>query len=179
VTLSLDLNKYVDDIDHPKSSLTWTAQVQPPYDDSLKVEINHANNMVMFSANHIFSASTEIIFAVTDDSLGSDQDTMAVQVNLPVNVKNFSNQPFPKTYSLNQNYPNPFNSATMIHYQLPRYSHVTIKVLNSVGQEVAILIDEPKNTGYYSIQWNAVNQASGLYFLWMMCKSNFLKSVFH
>ncbi|MCH7783696.1 T9SS type A sorting domain-containing protein [candidate division KSB1 bacterium] len=63
-----------------------------------------------------------------------------------------------------QNYPNPFNPVTTISYQLPEASTVTLTVFNTAGQEVALLIDGQVSAGFHSIQWDASDMASGIYF---------------
>ena len=70
------------------------------------------------------------------------------------------------THSLrnSQKYPNPFNPVTTISYQLPEASTVTLTVFNTAGQEVALLIDGPVNAGFHTIQWDASDMASGIYF---------------
>jgi 2',3'-cyclic-nucleotide 2'-phosphodiesterase/3'-nucleotidase/5'-nucleotidase len=70
----------------------------------------------------------------------------------------------PTDYVLNQNYPNPFNPVTTIRFGLPERNHVTLKVYNILGQDVATLVDEVKPAGYHIIHWNAEKLASGLYF---------------
>ena len=67
------------------------------------------------------------------------------------------------TYDLSQNFPNPFNPTTIINYQLPQTGHVTLKVYDILGKEVATLINEQKNQGRYSVNFNASNLASGVY----------------
>lgn len=69
----------------------------------------------------------------------------------------------PVSYSLNQNYPNPFNPSTIISYHLPEGNHVTLKVFDLLGREVASLADEWKNAGIYSYQFNAGDLSSGIY----------------
>ncbi|MFC1565093.1 caspase family protein [candidate division KSB1 bacterium] len=69
----------------------------------------------------------------------------------------------PKKYDLSQNYPNPFNPVTEIRYQIPKASKVTITIYNSIGQQVAILVNETKSAGLYTVKWNASNVASGTY----------------
>jgi hypothetical protein len=70
----------------------------------------------------------------------------------------------PLEYSLMQNYPNPFNPATTISYSIPNYGLVTIKVYDILGTEVASLVNENKGAGYYSIEFNASELPSGIYF---------------
>ncbi len=70
----------------------------------------------------------------------------------------------PNEYQLNQNYPNPFNPTTAISYQLSAYSHVTLKVYDVLGRLVKTLVDGYKSQGRYSINFDANNLASGIYF---------------
>jgi hypothetical protein len=70
----------------------------------------------------------------------------------------------PSTFSLKQNYPNPFNGATTISFLIPRPSAVSLKVFNSLGQEVATLIDRKLDPGSYYIYWNGDKYSSGIYF---------------
>jgi hypothetical protein len=70
----------------------------------------------------------------------------------------------PSGYYLSQNYPNPFNPNTVINYQLSAYSHVTLKVYDVLGRLVKTLIDGYKSQGKYSVNFNAANLASGIYF---------------
>jgi hypothetical protein len=67
-------------------------------------------------------------------------------------------------YKLEQNYPNPFNPTTSIKYQIPTVAHVTLKVFDVLGREVATLVDGIEEPGYKSVRWNANDVASGLYF---------------
>jgi photosystem II stability/assembly factor-like uncharacterized protein len=69
----------------------------------------------------------------------------------------------PTQFILEQNYPNPFNPSTTISYQLPTQSHVTLKVYNLLGQEAGTLVNEVKQPGTYTVQWDASDVASGVY----------------
>ena len=69
----------------------------------------------------------------------------------------------PTEYSLCQNYPNPFNPGTTIQYYLPKSADVSLGIYNTLGQLVAILVNERKDAGSYQVEWNA-NVPSGIYF---------------
>jgi hypothetical protein len=70
----------------------------------------------------------------------------------------------PTRYVLEQNYPNPFNPSTTIEYQLPTKGYVTLKIYSVLGQEIATLAEDLADAGYKSVEWNASNVASGVYF---------------
>jgi hypothetical protein len=70
----------------------------------------------------------------------------------------------PTEFLLSQNYPNPFNSSCAIKYSIPKSSQVTIKIFNTIGQELATLVNEEKPIGTYEVNWNAANLPSGVYF---------------
>ena len=67
------------------------------------------------------------------------------------------------TIHLAQNYPNPFNPATIINYQLGNDGFVSLKVFNSLGEEVAEVIDEYQSAGSYRITFNGNDLPSGMY----------------
>jgi hypothetical protein len=67
-------------------------------------------------------------------------------------------------YLLEQNYPNPFNPVTTIGYGIKEKSNVKITVLNSIGEEVAMLVNEEKESGYHTIEFKASALPSGVYF---------------
>ncbi len=71
----------------------------------------------------------------------------------------------PKEFALAQNYPNPFNPSTVISYQLPANSHVTLKVYDAIGREVATLVNEVKEAGSYSSRFDGAKLSSGIYFV--------------
>jgi len=70
----------------------------------------------------------------------------------------------PDKYSLSQNYPNPFNPNTTIKYDLPKAGVVTVKIYDVNGREMRTLLNENKEAGYYTIQFNASDLSSGVYF---------------
>jgi choice-of-anchor B domain-containing protein len=67
-------------------------------------------------------------------------------------------------FVLNQNYPNPFNPTTTIDFTVPSPEFVTIEVYNSLGERVIELVNQMKEAGAYTIEFNAANLPSGIYF---------------
>ncbi|MEK9135760.1 MAG: T9SS type A sorting domain-containing protein, partial [Bacteroidota bacterium] len=92
------------------------------------------------------------IFVVDDLAFGP-----AVAVDESGNV-------LPASFELSQNYPNPFNPATLITYSLPRASQVQLKVFNTLGQEVAVLVDAQQDAGVYRTEFDGTHLPSGTYF---------------
>lgn len=83
----------------------------------------------------------------------------AAQTNLS---NNYQGEPF--EYKLYQNYPNPFNPTTMISYSLPQNSFVSLRVYNSLGNEVAVLVNKNKPAGNYDVLFDGKNLSSGIYY---------------
>ncbi|MBN2570832.1 MAG: T9SS type A sorting domain-containing protein [Ignavibacteriales bacterium] len=67
-------------------------------------------------------------------------------------------------FQLFQNYPNPFNPTTMIKYSIAIEGLVELKIYNILGEEITTLINENKNAGNYSIEFNGQDLSSGVYF---------------
>ncbi len=69
----------------------------------------------------------------------------------------------PTTYVLGHNYPNPFNPSTTIRYGLPLRSHVLLTVYNTLGQQVAQLVNGDMEAGYHEVKFDGSHLASGVY----------------
>jgi hypothetical protein len=86
----------------------------------------------------------------------------------------------PSSFTLYQNYPNPFNPSTTISFELKRRSHVTLTILNMLGQEVAHLVNREMAAGAHSVRWDGTTDdgtpvASGVY-LYRLTAGNFVQS---
>jgi hypothetical protein len=69
----------------------------------------------------------------------------------------------PQAFALEQNFPNPFNPSTIIRFSVSQPGHVSLKVYNILGVEVASLVNEQKEAGTFNVNWNAVGLPSGMY----------------
>ena len=80
-------------------------------------------------------------------------------------------RPNAEKFSLDQNYPNPFNPRTEIGFTLAVGGSVSLKVYNTLGQEVATLVNETRPAGVFTVQFDGGSLASGLYFCRMQAGS--------
>lgn len=71
---------------------------------------------------------------------------------------------YPENYSLMQNYPNPFNPSTIIDFDIPSSGYAQLKIYNVNGKETAVLVNEFKPAGYYSVEFNGGEFPSGVYY---------------
>lgn len=81
----------------------------------------------------------------------------------------------PQTNMLYPNYPNPFNPSTQIKYDIKEAGFVSLKVYDSLGKEVAALVDGNRAAGSYSVNFNASKLSSGIY-LYKLVTGNYVKS---
>lgn len=75
-----------------------------------------------------------------------------------------SGNQIPKNYELAQNYPNPFNPVTKISFALPKQGFVNVKIYDITGREIKTLVNEVKQAGYYTVDFNGSHLSSGVYF---------------
>jgi hypothetical protein len=86
---------------------------------------------------------------------------LADQCSVTGNLNN-SNE-IPDKYALNQNYPNPFNPVTTINFEIPKQGFVTLKVYDIMGKEIQTLVNETKQAGTYSVDFDGNELSSGVY----------------
>lgn len=97
----------------------------------------------------------------------SSQDTRTlmngIDISPPVGIVSNNNE-VPALFNLEQNYPNPFNPVTNISFALPHHGNVELRVFNSLGMEVAALLNSFMNAGNYTVSFDASELPSGVYF---------------
>ena len=75
-----------------------------------------------------------------------------------------SDSPAPSEFTLQQNYPTRFNPTTTIRYGIPIRSHITLSNYNTLGQQVAPLVNETQDAGDHDVRFNGSGLASVVYF---------------
>jgi len=151
--------------------------------DSLQFDaygIDQHNQRVSFIPVWVATGGTvsESGFYVAGDSVGEFTVTTAdesgrlqssayvkIQENVVVEIDDEeTEEQLPEEYRLYQSYPNPFNPVTTIAYDLPDNCDVRLDIYNITGRRIETLVNQRQPAGYYSIHWNASNNASGIYF---------------
>ena len=116
------------------------------------------------------TSATGHSYLFTDKNLASGSYSYRLkQIDFNGNFEyfNLSNEVkvgIPTKFDLSQNYPNPFNPSTNLEFGISDLGFVTLKVYNASGKEVATLVNETKTAGYYTVNFNASNLSSGVYF---------------
>ncbi|MBN1398781.1 MAG: DUF4091 domain-containing protein [Bacteroidetes bacterium] len=123
---------------------------------------------------------TDISWSTNPDTWEAARDSLAkIILSGCTEVTEIS---LPQEMRLYQNYPNPFNPNTMISYKLKVRGEVVLKVYDILGREIAVLVNEVKNAGDYTVEWNGTNSSgqkagSGVYFYQLKCESGFSKTM--
>jgi len=106
----------------------------------------------------------KIVPVWTDERTGGfNMECYTAVVDGTVGVSHINNL-VPDEFVLSQNYPNPFNPETKIAYSIPVKGHVSLKIYNSIGKEVASLVNRSQNSGNYEVRFDGASLNSGVYF---------------
>ncbi|MBK7498355.1 MAG: T9SS type A sorting domain-containing protein [Ignavibacteriales bacterium] len=138
------------------AGLTYNTSIQVA--DLLKGDTRFGGS----KAGYINTNSTDSSLVVWSSSNGVNAYS-SYNLYTPVGVDDDENG-IPLVYSLEQNYPNPFNPSTTIKFSIPEQTNVTLKIFNSIGQEVASLLNGEMAAGNHSVDFNASKLSSGVYF---------------
>ena len=132
------------------------------------MDFDAAGNIVLMeNANeHVFFCSPPGE-GETNSFITTSPDTFAVAPATGINPSALSAL---NSYKLEANYPNPFNPSTTIKYNLAKSGYTTVKVYNTLGEEVKTLVNGHQTTGEYTITWDGKNNqgsavTSGIYIL--------------
>lgn len=137
--------------------------------EQMVLTIDDTNDSTVFaSVNRLLTVGTVVSSPVVDNGdvyFGStDGNQYALTEGGTTRVNDNSQGKL--NYRLNQNYPNPFNPETVISYQLPVFSKVKLQVYDSLGREVAALVDKEQSAGRHEVKFDGSSFSSGIY----LCK---------
>ena len=127
--------------------------INPPSNQLLLTAANNPTSFGTDQASELYVVGFNNIYRFTPTVTSSDNETKL------------------NDYRLEQNYPNPFNPSTIIRYNLPEDSEVTIKIYDALGNEVDTITTGFQQKGFYQRTWNAESLASGVYLVKMNAKS--------
>jgi T5SS/PEP-CTERM-associated repeat protein len=167
-TLFIELGGLTPGDNHDQLAVTGNAQLTGKLDVSV---INNFAPQVGQTFEILTAGSLTGTFedVITQGNLGVDvtynSNSVTITITSPLAIEDGDNENnLPKEYFLGQNYPNPFNPSTTIRFHIPISEFVTLKVYDLTGREVAILANEQKPAGSYSVEFDAGTLASGMYF---------------
>jgi len=109
---------------------------------SISIDAGEHMNWVLTSANgeeNILDGTGEFIIAACDQFYLKRKEAI------------------PLEFAIHQNYPNPFNPTTMLRYELPEYSFVTLTIYDMLGKEITTLVNDQQEAGYKSVRWDATD----------------------
>ncbi|MCX6121918.1 MAG: FG-GAP-like repeat-containing protein [Ignavibacteriales bacterium] len=124
---------------------------------------NGGNNWIS-QTSEINTALNSVYFVNNTGWAVGEAGTILKTTNGGVTFVKDAKTEIPDQFVLYQNYPNPFNPNTRIEYGISKASHITIKIFDILGREVATLINEVKSAGIYTTTFNAAKMLSGIYF---------------
>jgi hypothetical protein len=139
----------------------------------LKITFSDATDTLITINNDVNNEVFNFVFSKEPTTLVFDP-----QVNIILKAANTTlvsvedGEQLPLEFKLEQNYPNPFNPSTTIRFTLPEKEFVTLKIYDVMGDEVAVLLNEEKETGAHSTEFDASRLASGTYFYKLQAGNN-------
>jgi hypothetical protein len=101
-------------------------------------------------------------FFNTWSSSSSNGTLYIFKLDIPVGIGTL--EKIPREFILHQNFPNPFNPNTIIRYELPKQSSVTLHVFDITGKLITTLVDEVQSSGKYEVSFSSAGLSSGIYF---------------
>lgn len=156
---------------NPGNELDVSVEITGQYPETLISEtilpdpINGNNVTTSLPVNNSWGDNDSLVCTISDS-----ENSVSLASSIPLNSVITRTDDYPHTietdYKIYQNYPNPFNPETIISYSLPKGDIVMLKVYDTLGREVAELVNGFKNAGTHNVIFNAAenNLSAGIYF---------------
>jgi hypothetical protein len=139
----------------------------PATSETVTIDSLNTDNLVTYNGQQMHVWTRIEVSDNTGEGSGLYVPTFVagqVKVMVPTGVNDDHGNLLPTAFSLDQNYPNPFNPSTVIKFELPKASHVSLEVFNVLGQKVTTLANGRMDAGTHEIQFDATSQPSGIFF---------------
>src|SRR4030095_2826597 len=150
----------------PNGTQQWIATYNGPLSNSF----DYTSDLCLDNNLNVYTTGISSRYNGPPDILW---DAATIKYSQPIGI--ISNQNgLPVNYKLNQNYSNPFNSSTVITYELPKKSNISLKMYNAEGQLIKVLVNSSQQSGYYSVIVNMNEFASGVYFYTLLSDNSLI-----
>lgn len=133
------------------------------WDDLVPVQLKNGEALLTLKLKPVNNNQNNTAATFTYNSSCEFADVKGNLVNLALSMPSVENTR-PAAFGLNQNYPNPFNPSTSISFSIPVQSNVKLNVYNAIGQCVKELLNKVAESGTHTLQFEAGNLPSGIYF---------------
>lgn len=181
--LPVELASFVSSVSGNNVTLNWSTVSESGntgFDIERSIVNSQTSNVWSKVGNVVGNGTTTNInnYSFTDRNLSTGKYNYRIkQIDFNGNFEYFNlsnevNIGVPVKFDLSQNYPNPFNPSTKINYDLPVDGKVNISLYDISGRQVAILVNEVKTAGYYTVNFNASSLSSGTYFYRISTEGN-------
>jgi hypothetical protein len=139
-------------------------QFKPQTGKQLQWSVTRISNGQVLQSGTTTVGANDLV-SMTDITVFKDPDRVRIRVSDPtVGVEERNSETLPTSFNLSQNFPNPFNPSTVIRFQLPVNSYVTLKVFDVNGREVATLVEGQMAAGEHHMTFTPAAATSGPYF---------------
>ncbi len=125
------------------------------------------NNFHLIQNAQSVNAGTDLVLQTVFEDLDNISRPQGLGFDIGcyefTNATSVEEENLPEALKLFQNYPNPFNPTTTVQYAIPQKSNVTLKIYDVLGNEIATLVNEEKDRGVHTVNFDASQLASGIY----------------
>lgn len=185
--LPVELISFLSDISGNSVTLRWTTAMEvnnAGFEIHRSVSSEHPHWNTVGYVTGIGNSSQPVNYSFTDNGLTTGNYMYRLKqidfngIHEYYLLDNEISIGSPLRFSLSQNYPNPFNPETKISFSIPEESYVSMRVFNSAGKQVSVMLHEMKTSGSYEISFNGKDLPSGIYFYVLKADSQAQKKSF-